>query len=81
MLGGVVERRGSAHTRAQGNTFTSFANSLFSTSRHHSRSMAANSTLRQYRTIAYVVAGVVFIWLLFKVWPSGSAPPPIEDAL
>ncbi|RSH86705.1 uncharacterized protein EHS24_004976 [Apiotrichum porosum] len=64
-----------------GNTFTSFANSLFSTSRHHSRSMAANSTLRQYRTIAYVVAGVVFIWLLFKVWPSGSAPPPIEDAL
>ncbi|RSH92117.1 Signal peptidase complex catalytic subunit [Saitozyma podzolica] len=36
------------------NTFSSFTSSLFSTSRHHSRSMASNSTLRQYRTIASI---------------------------
>ncbi|GMK57814.1 hypothetical protein CspeluHIS016_0406480 [Cutaneotrichosporon spelunceum] len=54
------------------NTFSQFANSLLSTSRHHSRSIAANSTLRQYRTIAYIVAGVVTLWLLFKLWHLGG---------
>nr|XP_031860670.1 uncharacterized protein CI109_004001 [Kwoniella shandongensis]KAA5527742.1 hypothetical protein CI109_004001 [Kwoniella shandongensis] len=50
------------------NSFSSFASSLFSTSRHHSRSMASTSTLRQYRTIAYIVGAVVLLWLLAKVW-------------
>ncbi|WWD21465.1 hypothetical protein CI109_105951 [Kwoniella shandongensis] len=52
----------------QTNSFSSFASSLFSTSRHHSRSMASTSTLRQYRTIAYIVGAVVLLWLLAKVW-------------
>ncbi|QPK66814.1 hypothetical protein CNBG_9688 [Cryptococcus deuterogattii R265] len=56
------------------NTFSSFASSLFSTSRHHSRSIAANSALRQYRMIAYIVMGVVVLWLVLKVWKSGAGP-------
>lgn len=52
----------------QTNSFSQFTNSLFSTSRHHSRSMAASSTLRQYRTIAYIVAALVGMWLLLKLW-------------
>ncbi|ORX38847.1 hypothetical protein BD324DRAFT_617538 [Kockovaella imperatae] len=61
-----------------GNTFTQFTNSLFSTSRHHSRSMAASSTVRQYRTIAYIVGAVVLLWLVLKLWSFGgtrSVPP------
>lgn len=30
--------------------------------------MASNSTLRQYRTIFYIVAAAVALWLLLKVW-------------
>ena len=30
--------------------------------------MAASSTLRQYRTIAYIVAALVGFWLLLKLW-------------
>ncbi|WVQ83338.1 hypothetical protein IAT38_005477 [Cryptococcus sp. DSM 104549] len=60
----------------QTNTFSSFASSLFSTSRHHSRSVAANSTLRQYRTIAYIVAAVVAFWLIMRVWRSGPSTGP-----
>lgn len=30
--------------------------------------MAASSTLRQYRTIAYIVAALVGMWLLLKLW-------------
>ncbi|CAK9782725.1 unnamed protein product [Cutaneotrichosporon oleaginosum] len=54
------------------NTFSQFANSLFSTSRHHSRSIAASSTLRQYRTIAWIVGVVVALWLVLKLWHIGG---------
>jgi hypothetical protein len=39
--------------------------------------MAANSTLRQYRTIAYIVAVFVGFWLILKLWHAtgGSAKP------
>ena len=30
--------------------------------------MAQSSTLRQYRTIAYIVLALVGFWLLLKVW-------------
>jgi hypothetical protein len=30
--------------------------------------MAASSTLRQYRTIAYIVLALVGMWLLIKIW-------------
>ncbi|GFZ47656.1 hypothetical protein JCM24511_05402 [Saitozyma sp. JCM 24511] len=69
------------------NTFSSFTSSLFSTSRHHSRSMASNSTLRQYRTIAYVVGAMIALWLVLKLWRfgggggGGHAPPPGEMAM
>ncbi|BEI86555.1 hypothetical protein CcaverHIS002_0608420 [Cutaneotrichosporon cavernicola] len=53
-------------------TFSQFANSLLSTSRHHGRSIASNSTLRQYRTIAWIVGAVVALWLLFKLWHVGG---------
>ncbi|WWD00532.1 hypothetical protein V866_007449 [Kwoniella sp. B9012] len=64
----------------QTNSFTSFASSLFSTSRHHSRTMASTSTLRQYRTIAYIVGAIVVLWLILKLWRSGPGPSvhPIE---
>ncbi|WVQ69208.1 uncharacterized protein L199_007424 [Kwoniella botswanensis] len=64
----------------QTNSFTSFASSLFSTSRHHSRTMASTSTLRQYRTIAYIVGAIVVLWLIMKLWRSGPGPSvhPIE---
>ncbi|WVW78509.1 hypothetical protein I302_100464 [Kwoniella bestiolae CBS 10118] len=66
----------------QTNSFTSFASSLFSTSRHHSRTMASTSTLRQYRTIAYIVGAIVVFWLIMKLWRSGpsssSSPHVIE---
>jgi len=52
----------------QTNSFSQFTNSLFSTSRHHSRTMAQSSTLRQYRTIAYIVLALVGFWLLLKIW-------------
>ncbi|ORY30998.1 hypothetical protein BCR39DRAFT_527565 [Naematelia encephala] len=54
------------------NTFSSFTNSLFSTSRHHSRSIASNSTIRQYRMIAYIVGAVVVLWLILRVWTHGG---------
>lgn len=60
--------------KKQTNTFSSFASSLFSTSRHHSRSVAASSALRQYRVIAYIVMGVVVLWLVMKVWRNGPGP-------
>ncbi|OCF58858.1 hypothetical protein L486_03349 [Kwoniella mangroviensis CBS 10435] len=64
----------------QTNSFTSFASSLFSTSRHHSRTMASTSTLRQYRTMAYIVGAIVVLWLIMKLWRSGPGPTvhPIE---
>ncbi|KAK6903784.1 hypothetical protein I203_107290 [Kwoniella mangroviensis CBS 8507] len=64
----------------QTNSFTSFASSLFSTSRHHSRTMASTSTLRQYRTMAYIVGAIVALWLIMKLWRSGPGPTvhPIE---
>ncbi|WVF69977.1 hypothetical protein IAT40_004762 [Kwoniella sp. CBS 6097] len=70
----------------QTNSFTSFASSLFSTSRHHSRTMASTSTLRQYRTIAYIVGAIVFLWLVAKIWRFGSgggggAPEPIHGGI
>jgi hypothetical protein len=42
--------------------------------------MAASSTLRQYRTIAYIVAALVGMWILLKLWHgvgggSGSVDP------
>ncbi|WWC86949.1 uncharacterized protein L201_001830 [Kwoniella dendrophila CBS 6074] len=60
----------------QTNSFTSFASSLFSTSRHHQRTMASTSTLRQYRTIAYIVGVIVVLWLIMKLWRSGSGSVP-----
>jgi hypothetical protein len=30
--------------------------------------MAASSTLRQYRTIGYIVLALVGFWLVLKVW-------------
>ncbi|OCF37361.1 hypothetical protein I316_00482 [Kwoniella heveanensis BCC8398] len=65
------------------NSFTSFASSLFSTSRHHSRTMASTSTLRQYRTIAYIVGAIVFLWLVAKIWRfgSGGGGPPVEPPI
>ncbi|WVN89466.1 uncharacterized protein L203_104689 [Cryptococcus depauperatus CBS 7841] len=60
----------------QTNTFSSFASSLFSTSRHHSRSIAANSALRQYRTMAYIIGAIVVLWLMMKIWPSGPSSQP-----
>ncbi|WRT64809.1 uncharacterized protein IL334_001745 [Kwoniella shivajii] len=64
----------------QTNSFSSFASSLFSTSRHHSRTMASTSTLRQYRTIAYIVGAIVVLWLIMKVWRStpGSSTGHID---
>ncbi|KAK8847373.1 hypothetical protein IAR55_005231 [Kwoniella newhampshirensis] len=57
----------------QTNSFSAFASSLFSTSRHHSRSVAATSTLRQYRMIAYIVGALVVLWLIMRVWRSGPS--------
>ncbi|WVR04599.1 hypothetical protein IAU60_001609 [Kwoniella sp. DSM 27419] len=56
----------------QTNSFSSFASSLFSTSRHHSRTMASTSTLRQYRTVAYIVGALVFLWLVLRLWHAGG---------
>jgi hypothetical protein len=39
--------------------------------------MAQSSTLRQYRTIAYIVLALVGFWLLLKIWHGvggGSSP-------
>jgi hypothetical protein len=44
--------------------------------------MAANSTMRQYRTIAMIVAVVVGLWLAFKLFHaiggSGNVAPDPE---
>ena len=58
------------------NTFSAFANSLFSTRSHHSRSMASQSTLRQYRVIMYVVGALVVLWLLSKMFRGHGGPGP-----
>jgi blocked-early-in-transport protein 1 len=50
------------------NTFSAFTNSLFSTRSHHSRSMASQSLIRQYRIVAYVVGALVVLWVLSKVF-------------
>nr|XP_018265643.1 uncharacterized protein I303_02014 [Kwoniella dejecticola CBS 10117]OBR87801.1 hypothetical protein I303_02014 [Kwoniella dejecticola CBS 10117] len=63
------------------NSFTSFASSLFSTSRHHNRTMASTSTLRQYRTIAYIVGAIVVLWLILKIWRSGPSATPTHGGL
>jgi hypothetical protein len=34
--------------------------------------MAASSTIRQYRTIAYIVGAVIAFWLVVKVWRFGG---------
>lgn len=34
--------------------------------------MAASSTLRQYRTIAYIVLAVVGLWFVLKLWHLGG---------
>jgi hypothetical protein len=42
--------------------------------------MAATSTIRQYRTVAYIVGAVVLLWLFLKIWhfgSSGSGPKEI----
>ncbi|RXK34627.1 hypothetical protein M231_08117, partial [Tremella mesenterica] len=61
------------------NTFSRLTGSLFSTSRHHSRSVAATSTIRQYRMIAYIVGVVVLLWLILRLWPSGGGSIPAKD--
>lgn len=71
-----MDRDANVQLDRSNNVFTNFANSLFSTSRHHSRSMAATSTIRQYRTIAYIVGAVVLLWLFMKIWSFGSSVAP-----
>lgn len=49
--------------------------------------MASQSLLRQYRTVAYIVAAAVCLWLLSKAWRvlpghgAGAQPQALSDGM